>query len=147
MGTRADFYVGRGKEMEWVGSVAWDGYPSGFIESGLLTAGTEDDFRAKLAAMADERDDFTHPSMGWPWPWDDSFTSDFGYAFDGDRVFVSCEGRGPSVWIEAAPFAAEDADETDLFENLPACGYLAYPDMSARKNVDFGSRSGLITLG
>jgi hypothetical protein len=29
MGTRADFYVGRGKDAEWLGSVAFDGYPSG----------------------------------------------------------------------------------------------------------------------
>jgi len=26
MGTRADFYVGMGKDAEWLGSVAWDGY-------------------------------------------------------------------------------------------------------------------------
>jgi hypothetical protein len=31
MGTRADFYIGRGTEAEWLGSVAWDGYPGGVI--------------------------------------------------------------------------------------------------------------------
>ena len=29
MGTRADLYIGRGTDAEWIGSVAWDGYPSG----------------------------------------------------------------------------------------------------------------------
>ena len=27
MGTRADFYVGRGDAAEWIGSIAYDGYP------------------------------------------------------------------------------------------------------------------------
>jgi len=31
MGTRADFYVGIGPEAEWVGSIAYDGYPDGVI--------------------------------------------------------------------------------------------------------------------
>lgn len=29
MSTRADFYVGRGAEAEWIGSISWDGYPDG----------------------------------------------------------------------------------------------------------------------
>jgi hypothetical protein len=29
MGTRADFYVGRGETAEWLGSIAWDGNPGG----------------------------------------------------------------------------------------------------------------------
>lgn len=36
MGTRADFYVGRGTEAEWIGSIALDGYPDGIPDDGLV---------------------------------------------------------------------------------------------------------------
>ncbi len=29
MGTRADFYTGRGQTAQWLGSIAWGGYPVG----------------------------------------------------------------------------------------------------------------------
>lgn len=48
MGTRADFYIRNRKEeetvMEYLGSVAWDGYPEGFSDQAgiiALTAKTE----------------------------------------------------------------------------------------------------------
>ena len=41
MGTRADFYIGRGATAEWIGSIAWDGYPDG-IPAPILEA-TDDD--------------------------------------------------------------------------------------------------------
>ena len=37
MGTRADFYVGRGESAEWLGSVAWDGNPRGIDDPVLTT--------------------------------------------------------------------------------------------------------------
>ncbi len=146
MGTRADFYVGRGEDMEWIGSVAWDGYPHGFAGSGILDATTEDAYRSALAAHATDRSDFTAPEQGWPWPWDDSFTTDYAYAFDGDKVYVSCEKSGRSDWIEAAPFNREGGLTEDEVMALPSCGPLAYPDMKNVQNVDFGARSGLLVL-
>lgn len=35
MGTRADFYVRKDSQMEYLGSIAWDGYPSGIDEAVL----------------------------------------------------------------------------------------------------------------
>jgi hypothetical protein len=32
MGTRADFYIGCGRDSEWIGSIAWDGYPDGLSD-------------------------------------------------------------------------------------------------------------------
>jgi hypothetical protein len=52
MGTRADFYIGRGESAEWVGSVAWDGQPSGMPEP-LLTATTKGDFLGLLYRVAE----------------------------------------------------------------------------------------------
>lgn len=147
MGTRADFYIGRGESMEWVGSIAWDGYPHGLVGRNILDATSEDDFRSALAEMASARSDFTKPDKGWPWPWADSFTTDFAYAFDGDRLYVSRETDDHSDWVEAAHFEREDGSDREIMETLPSCGPLAYPDMSDIQNVDFGARSGLMVLG
>ncbi len=146
MGTRADFYVGRGENMEWIGSVAWDGYPNGFAGTGILGANSEENFRSALSALAADRSDFTSPEMGWPWPWSDSFTTDFAYAFDGDRVYVSRESDAHCDWVEAAQFDREEEMDYDTIQTLPSCGPLAYPDMKAVQNVDFGARSGLMIL-
>jgi hypothetical protein len=47
MGTRADFYVGRGESAEWLGSIAYDGYPEG-EPGGLLKIGDEAKFRKRV---------------------------------------------------------------------------------------------------
>ena len=146
MGTRADFYVGRGEDMRWIGSVAWDAFPWVIAEHGFLQAATEDEFVAGVTGMAETRSDFTSPEMGWPWPWADSSTTDFAYAFDDGRVFVSRQTDEHSDWIEAAPFASGCLEREDM-NTLPSCGPLSYPNMAHIQNVDFGSRSGLIVLG
>lgn len=146
MGTRADFYVGRGEDMEWVGSIAWDGYPRGLVGKGILDADTEEGFRSAIAEMASVRSDFTAPDKGWPWPWADSFTTDFAYAFDGDRLYVSRETDDQSDWVEAAHFERGKVADRELMGALASCGPLSYPDMTEIQNVDFGARSGLMIL-
>lgn len=92
MGTRADFYVGTGESAEWLGSVAWDG--DDWEESpdcALMRATTEDEFRAAVADIAADRDDWTRPEDGWPWPWEDSGTTDCTYYFEAGAV--SCDER------------------------------------------------------
>lgn len=133
MGTRADFYIGRGENAEWLGSIGWDGNPYGLPER-LLAASTEDDFKAAFHAYIASRDDFTSPDMGWPWPWNDSRTTDYAYAFDDGKVWASCFG---GKWFEAAGEQPEDDEEkTSVF-----------PDMKDRKNVTLGERSGVIIIG
>jgi hypothetical protein len=134
MGTRADFYIGTGANAEWLGSIAWDGHEENFI--GLADAKSETEFRANVAALA-ERDDFTTPSDGWPWPWSDSHTTDYAYAFADGRALVSCFG---SEWI---PIASPRADDFEYPEGKTA----DVPDMSARKNVTLGPRSGVLVFG
>ena len=47
MGTRADFYIGSGKDAEWLGSVAFDGYEwDDNADCALMTATTPDEFPA-----------------------------------------------------------------------------------------------------
>jgi hypothetical protein len=92
MGTRADFYVGVGDKAEWLGSVAWDGYEWDEDEDcELMKATTEQQFRDALSKILKGRDDATFPEDGWPWPWNDSTTTDYAYYFlDGK---VSCDER------------------------------------------------------
>jgi len=92
MGTRADFYVGRGKSAEWIGSIAYDGYPEGVPEDVVKTS-TESEFRSEVAKLTGGEDG-TLPSMGWPWPWENSNTTDYAYAFEGGQVYGTCFGRG-----------------------------------------------------
>ena len=134
MGTRADFYVGRGKEAEWLGSIAFDGYPSG-QPSSVVSCLSEKDFRERVAAIIAARDSGTRPDQGWPWPWTDSRRTDYAYAFDEGVVWASCFG---SRWWRATEPQPEGEDSD---------GEVEFPDMRARKNVTFGKRSGLIVLG
>jgi len=128
MGTRADFYVGRGAEAEWLGSVAWDGCEWDNADSDLMKVTTVGGFRAAVAKIQAQRDDFTAPSEGWPWPWEDSRTTDYAYVLHEGKVTSYCFGReivGESL----------DGPKVDWF-----------PDMSARMNVQWGKKSGVIVV-
>jgi hypothetical protein len=134
MGTRADFYVGRGEQAEWLGSIGWDGYPSGIPDT-VLNTRDEAAYRDAVAAFFAERDDATMPEQGWPWPWNDSSITDYAYTFDGDAVSYSYFGHG---WHRHA-----DGPEPD---DWPAEPSAVFPDMSERKNVRWDKDSGLIVL-
>lgn len=142
MGTRADFYVGKNEQAEWLGSIAWDGYREG-IEDAILQATTEDSFRSAVTEFLKCEEDATLPEMGWPWPWNDSRTSDCSYWFfdgqtwdaHGNRVVVYCPCREPIP------------DSEDLYEKwLAGRDPIRFPDMSKRKKVTLGPRSGLIVI-
>jgi hypothetical protein len=128
MGTRCDFYVGTGKDAEWLGSLGWDGYRidemqekhAGISEDNaacwaIKTATTETAYREAVAKLLSINDDATLPEHGWPWPWEDSNTTDYAYAFaDG-----TCK-----TFLEEAE----------------------WPNMKDRQNVTFGNRSGTIIV-
>lgn len=67
MGTRADFYVGKGKDAEWLGSIAWDG---GDIDNQIRECQSPEAYRHAVESFLKERDDATWPKDGWPWPWE-----------------------------------------------------------------------------
>lgn len=130
MGTRADFYIGRGEKSEWVGSTGHDGYPDRIPEE-VLYAGTVEEFRAAVIEFAEGNGSFTKPEQGWPWPWDTSRTTDYAYAFDEGRTWVSNYG---SDWFIHG--------QEGLLTKAAV-----FPDMSAKKNVTWGKRSGLLIFG
>lgn len=118
MGTRALFWMGDPTDLEnreWLGAIAWDGYPSGVAELAEVT--TEEQFRDFVKGLHGRRD-FAHPGQGFPYPWDDDiFVTDLNYWFK-DGVY-GCWFHDPSY-----PFAAllgnKDSDE-DL-EDYPKRG-------------------------
>ena len=143
MGTRADFYIGRGEEANWIGSIAWDGYPDGINpEKGnfpkglhLFDSSTVDQFKERVGMLFEGREDVTLPHQGWPWPWEDSRTTDYAYAFDGGTVWASRFGH---EWFE--PKQGEP-------ENEGVCKVAIFPDMSkTQQREKFGPHSGVILL-
>lgn len=133
MGTRADFYLGQGKDAEWIGSISWDGYPDAIADE-VLHAVDADSFRAAVASFFSSRTDVTLPEHGWPWPWNDSGTTDYSYwHFDG-KTMGSSFGRAFFAWDQ-------EPEEHDDFKSL------VMPDMADRKNVAMGNRSGLVVIG
>lgn len=153
MGTRADFYIGRGIEAEWLGSQAWDGYPEAVIpdlQQMALAAGgltTEAGFRSTITAYLATRDDATLPEHGWPWPWDTSATTDRAYCFDGGIIWTTM-GYPMEQWFDVrALMAPGGVDEDGEPTGTPDPAAVVWPDMSARKNVTMGARSGLMVIG
>lgn len=131
MGTRADFYIcddlNDPSSFEWLGSTAYDGYPCSDNEL-LRAATTERIFLEQLHRYVSDRDDFTDPAKhGWPWPWEDSRTTDYAYAFERSRsaVFASCFGHS---WYSALESEPEDSPKDARF-----------PDMSSRSEPAIGT--------
>ena len=139
MGTRADFYVGRGEHAEWIGSIAYDGYPDGIARS-ELAAKSEKEFRDEVASLIRNRSHGTTPDRGWPWPWDDSRTTDYAYAFDDGAVFMSVFGRR---WLPVTP-----DDPGDEYRNSPKVAVFPKFGGRVRALADAGTdRSGIMVIG
>ena len=150
MGTRADFYVGRGKGAEWLGSIAYDGHPDR-IGKGVVGAETEAKFRAAVVKFLANREDCdaTTPDLGWPWPWEDSCTTDYAYAFDGGAVYGCSFGREWFLAKNDEPHMEDDDGEpTEYGRRIKENGKTAvFPCMRDRMKVTYGPRSGLLILG
>lgn len=100
MGTKADFYLGRDSEAEWLGSLGWDAYPTG-LPSVLRTATDETTYREAVRALLDSRADGFKPQDGWPWPWVSSHGTNYSYAFEEGKVWACTFGS--SWWEINAP--------------------------------------------
>jgi hypothetical protein len=159
MSTRADFYIKKSdNKLEWLGSIAFDGYDIGVIEK----AKTEIEFKKYLNEFFEGRNDVTLPSQGWPWPWNNSKLTDecyvwitdtgtfLGKAGDG-RLWKMWEGEDykdysiPAVFIPANENPGYD-DNTDTFSEPIEMIELCVPDMSHLKKIAVGMRSGLIRI-
>jgi len=136
MGTRADFYIGRGDDMEWIGSIAWDGYPDDRDVNAVNKEATEESFREGVSNLIKSSGGI-QPHEGWPWPWDDSGTTDYAYAFDAGIVYASHFG-GP--WFVAAREDWMDDVQAHLPSSFPSESSadgpkLPFPNMRGDKDV------------
>lgn len=154
MGTRADFYAGYGENAEWIGSIAWDGYPKGISKaaddktsSRILESTTEENYREAVAQYLAHREDATAPEHGWPWPWDDSNTTDYAYCFDDGAVRIFSFGSEVPKKFRKAVLTEKGALWDEWCERDSSTTDAVFPDMSKRKKVTFGKRSGLLVLG
>lgn len=148
MGTRCDFYVGRGESAEWLGSLAFDGYRIAEVEEqhkdkdadnkacwGIKTATSEADYRQAVSELLAMNSDASLPSDGWPWPWEDSRTTDYSYAFDGGKTYTSIFGH---KWFD--PMVEQDPELEE------GASKEVFPNMKAVQNVTLGKRSGLLVV-
>ena len=122
MGTRAQFFIGHPSnlaEREWLGCVAFDGYPDGDIGDAFDGVSDIASFRAAVDKIALARTDFCDPAtMSFPFPWRyDLYLTDCTYAwFEGAVQFtpyhrgfrtlndeLADDGEGDEPSFEALP--------------------------------------------
>lgn len=158
MGTRADFYIGKGLKSEWLGSIAWDGYPEPYEKKGMWEPCDEEAWRERIHKFAKMRDDWTSPDMGWPWPWNTSATTDYAYTWKDGLVWISngCKWLAYDDYRTASAeyqrlYKIAEASEDPVWPNENWWEDLGpgatFPDMSERQNVTLGPRSGVLVLG
>ena len=155
MGTRSDYYVGRDPEtMEWLGSDGYDGYPEGVFEEtgkdGHITPKfvvDEGTWRVEVNHYLSSQQSCTWPEEGWPWPWNDSNTTDYAYTYDDGQIWGSCFGSPWCLLVNGALPASEDEDGDEINADYWYAPKHDMPDMSERKNVRMDAGSGLITIG
>lgn len=115
MGTRADFYIGRGLGATWLGSVSHDGYPCDKHGNGhgaplgIITANNVWSYLMATMHYSMVNKRFIRPTEGWPWPWETSRMSDYAYAFDQGKTWISSFGR---EWITYEKYQRLTDDDT-----------------------------------
>lgn len=94
MGTKADFYIGKGKKAKWLGSINFDGYSKG-IPKTILKSTNKGQFRARVLKFLQglERGNFRLAKDGWPYPWRSSHDTDYTYIFVDGKVWASKYGQ------------------------------------------------------
>ena len=164
MGTRADFYVGSGETAKWLGSIGFDGYPTGIdksifeIDPERTYQQNEETYRKSVNSFLESVDHGTLPTQGWPWPWPDSHLTDYAYTFVNGKVMCSRFGgewfaidlADPSLGDQTTEDAA-DQYRANCTVQCPLCTYkmhpaTIFPNMTQVQNIAQDSRSGLLLI-
>jgi hypothetical protein len=107
MSTKTDFYIGRGDNAEWLGSLQWDCDLENLLRVApgrlALTATDETTYRDAIADLFTiwELDELglAHPRRtGWPWPWHTSHVSSWIVTFDPADIGVFVTVGGGVRW-------------------------------------------------
>lgn len=142
MGTRADFYIEKNKNLTYLGSIAWDGYPicNNKLNTDLksiIVAKKEDTYKNEVLKLITKREDGSLPERdGWPWPWDDSNTTDYSYIFTNNKVMCSCFG---------SKLYNPREELNNTFEPKGECEF-NFPNMKNIQRVALNEKSGLLII-
>lgn len=131
MPNRADFYVGRGVNSVWLGSIGKHGSPDQLPDA-IKNAIHEEEYALAAIKMIEGRKDGTLPKMGWPWVWTNSLLTNYTYAFD--------EGK---VWGTRFGYAWSDTFDRKEMLGIPAHKQCSFPDMADIQDKALDARSGL----
>ncbi len=132
MSTKTDFYLGRGHDAEWLGSLQGDSEPGNLLRVPpgrlALTATDETTYRAAVADLfivwETEELGAAYPRRtGWPWPWHNSHIDSWIITFDPSERCVFVTMSGGVRWERLDPSAprqprAEDLGPRDFAEWL-----------------------------
>lgn len=150
MGTRCDFYVmDESKKLEWVGSYGWDGNPSGVPKDiNFDKIDREDNFIYNVKTFLKEHEGYIVGKDGWPWPWDNSCTTDYTYIFYKGKIYVSNYGSKLIEYNDYLKYEEDIDDENEeVLSKIIISLDIKFPDMSKIKNVDLGKSSGTMVFG
>ncbi len=131
MGTRCDFYLGRGPQARWLGSIARDAYVDAMAER-FRDVTTPELFQERLQAVFAEYGEIP-ASAGWPWPWRDSHTTDTVVAFDQGQCWTAHPER---VWASLERYD-EPTSEPLTFPDMRSVDE-ATPEGRLRRKLRFG---------
>lgn len=95
-----DFYIRTHSGAEWIGSTPFNGHLFETLYPSLVTARTAKEFRNSVKQIASECDDFVQPTVGWPWKWSNSASTDYSYVFFDGEVEVYRFGKKKTLTDE-----------------------------------------------
>ena len=87
MSTRCDFYSGRGKTAQYLGSIGHDAFVEDLSDY-FTGVTTREQFEGSLAKVFKVYGEIP-ASKGWPWPWNDSSITDTVITFDDGQVWAA----------------------------------------------------------
>ncbi len=114
MSKSADFYVGVGKDAEWIGSVPEDGSIDGY--SSIFKSETEAEYRKSVKETLWDSSFSLHPSaetrLGVP------SALDYSYTFKDGQVWISLLGR---KFVPVADYLSFTTEQNESYLREP-CG-------------------------
>ncbi len=131
MGTRCDFYQGRGLQATYLGSIARDAYVDVMAER-FAGVDSQDLFLERLKSVFAEYGEIPAAS-GWPWPWRDSSTTDTVVAFDQGQCWTA---HPDGVWALLERFD-EPTQEPLVFADMRSAEE-STPEGRLRRRLRFG---------
>lgn len=123
MGTRADFYIKREDQMNWLGSIGFDGHPWE-IPQQLLLSNNCDEYEELVLLFLNSQDDSNLPIDGWVGAWNNSLYTDFSYIFDNGKVMCSYFGQPLVDPLNVKEILDVSEDKRDKLVDF-------FPDMSS----------------